>query len=66
MKPAGTTPKQDIEKRIRDLLARGFASRSGVTLADCEVLKEIAKRLGYRASLLRTVSKKEEEANAQD
>lgn len=36
-----------MELRIRMLLRNGIVSKSGLTLADTEVLKEIAKRLGY-------------------
>jgi hypothetical protein len=66
MRPSGTSKAKDMEARIRDLLSRGYSSRSGVTLADCDVLKAIAVRMGIRASLLRTVSKKEDEANERD
>lgn len=47
-----STPAQ-IELRVRMLLRNGLTSKSGMTLADTEVLKEIAMRLGCDISKLK-------------
>lgn len=47
-----------VDLRIEALLRNAFVSKSGVTLADCDALKEIAKRLGYsKARLLKDFGK---------
>lgn len=52
-----TTAKEkadDMEIRVQFLLRNGLKSKSGFTLASTDVLKEIAKRLGYsKAELLK-------------
>lgn len=49
-----STPAQ-LELRVRMLLRNGLTSKSGTTLADTEVLGEIAKRLGYDPKKLKTL-----------
>lgn len=46
-KPTKEEKAAFLELRLQNLLRNGFKSKSGMTLADTEVLKEIAKRLGY-------------------
>ena len=50
----GKTAEQ-MELRVRMLLRNGLTSKSGMTLADTEVLKEITSRLGYDASKLKSM-----------
>lgn len=50
-----STPAQ-LELRVRMLLRNGLTSKSGMTLADTEVLREIAKRLGYDTSKLKALN----------
>lgn len=47
--------KDAIELRVRMLLRNGLLSKSGMTLADTEVIKEMAARLGYDAKKLKTL-----------
>lgn len=47
------TDAEKMELRVRMLLRNGLVSRSEVTLASTEVLREIAIRLGYDPEKLR-------------
>jgi hypothetical protein len=44
-----------LELRVRMLLRNGLVSKSGCTLADSEVLREIAVRLGYDTAVLEKI-----------
>jgi hypothetical protein len=53
MKKQVKVNSKKLELRVRLLLRNGLVSKSGVTLADTEVLKEIATRLGYDSTKLK-------------
>lgn len=55
MERLGRTREADLELRVRMLLRNGLTSKSGMTLADTEVLAEIVKRLGYDPEKLKTL-----------
>ncbi len=47
--------KEQLDCRIQLLLHNGLTPRSSMTLADTEVLKEIALRLGYNLEKLKAL-----------
>lgn len=61
-KPKASSPVQ-LELRVRMLLRNGLTSKSGMTLADTDVLKEITKRLGYKVPELLALDLSDPEVN---